>query len=36
MVQDAYTSAQPRISFTISGAQEALPTVAGDKAYAAN
>ncbi len=36
IVQDAYASAQPRMSFTISGALEALPTVASDKAYAAN
>ncbi len=33
IVQGAYASAQPKMSFTISGAQEALPTVAGDKAY---
>lgn len=36
IVQDAYASAQPRMSFTISGAREALPTIASDKAYAAN
>lgn len=34
IVQDAYASAQPRMSFTISGAQEALPTVADDRTYA--
>ena len=36
IVQNAYASAQPRMRFTVSGAQEALPTVAGDRAYAAN
>ena len=36
IVQDAYASAQPRMSFKISGAQEALPTTVGDKVYAVN
>jgi hypothetical protein len=35
IVQDAYASAQPKMSFTVSGAQEALPT-ADPRAYAAN
>jgi hypothetical protein len=33
---NAYASAQPRASFRIEGAQEALPTAAGDRAYAAH
>lgn len=35
IVQDSYTSAQPRTSFTVSGAKEALPTMAG-RAFATN
>ena len=36
VVQNAYASAQPRMRFTISGAQEALPTSAGGKVHAVN
>lgn len=36
ILDDAYASAQPRASFKISGAQEALPTAADDRAYAAH
>ena len=36
IVQNEYANAQPRTSFTISGAKAPLPTVAGDMAYAAN
>lgn len=35
IVEDAYASARPRTSFTISGAKEALPTMAG-RTLAAN
>lgn len=36
IVQNAYVSAQPRMSFTISGAQEALPSTAGGEVHAVN
>jgi len=36
IVEDAYVRAQPRTSFTISGAQEALPSAASGRLYAAN
>jgi uncharacterized protein (DUF4415 family) len=36
ILDDAYASAQPRASFRISGAHEALPTAADDRAYAAH
>ena len=36
IVDNAYASAQPRASFKVSGAYEALPTAAGDRAYAAH
>jgi hypothetical protein len=36
IVQDAYASAHPKMSFTISGAQEALPPAASGRTYATN
>lgn len=34
VVQNTYAAAQPRVRFTISGAQEALPTRTSDEIYA--
>ena len=36
IVQDAYASSQPRMSFTVSGAKAAVPTGAGETVFATN
>lgn len=36
VVQKTYAAARPRISYTISGAHQAIPTAADHHAYAAN
>jgi predicted DNA-binding ribbon-helix-helix protein len=36
VVQETYAAARPRISYTISGTDEAIPTAADHHAYAAN
>ena len=36
VVQNTYSAARPRISYTVSGANEAIPTAVDHKSYVAN
>jgi hypothetical protein len=36
VVQDTYAAAKPRVSYTVSGADEAIPTAVDHKLYVAN